>query len=137
MGDVHVEGNPHFTCSPLCMRQVAGNIATGLIKNDPGNQALYEANLKTLHAKIDTKLFGPELVKLLGGDVLCKLARQNKLIDFLEKNKLGGTALIDKLGGWMKQMLPLRGNRSINAISPKQSPARMVRSKRAADCQVL
>jgi zinc/manganese transport system substrate-binding protein len=113
MGDVHVEGNPHFTCSPLCMRQVAENITTGLTKNDPENKALYEANLRKLQAKIDARLFGEELVGLLGGDVLGRLARQNKLIDFLNKNKLGGTPLIDKLGGWMKQLLPLRGKQVV------------------------
>ncbi|KPK37584.1 MAG: hypothetical protein AMJ65_14250 [Phycisphaerae bacterium SG8_4] len=113
MGDVHVEGNPHFTCSPLCMRKVAENITTGLTKNDPANKPFYEANLKTLQAKIDDRLFGEELVKLLGGEVLGRLARQNKLIDFLEKNKLGGTPLIDKLGGWMKELLPLRGKQIV------------------------
>jgi len=113
MGDVHVEGNPHFTCSPLCMRKVAENIATGLIKNDPENKKLYEANLRKLQRKIDTKLFGEELVGLIGGDVLGRLARQNKLIDFLNKNKLGGTPLIDKLGGWMKQLLPMRGKQIV------------------------
>jgi len=41
------------------------------------------------------------------------LARQNKLIDFLDKNKLGGTPLINKLGGWMKQMFPLRGKQIV------------------------
>lgn len=113
MGDVHVEGNPHFTCSPLCMRKVASNVATGLIKNDPANKTFYEANLKALHQKIDGRLFGDELVKMLGGDVLCRLARQNKLIDFLSENKLGGDPLIDKLDGWMKQMLPLRGKQIV------------------------
>ena len=113
MGDVHVEGNPHFNCSPLCMRQVAENITTGLTKNDPANKAFYEANLKKLQAKIDARLFGEELVELLGGDVLCRLARQNKLIDFLNNNKLGPTPLIDKLGGWMKQLLPLRGKQIV------------------------
>jgi zinc/manganese transport system substrate-binding protein len=113
MGDVHVEGNPHFTCSPLCMRKVAENITIGLTKNDPENKAFYEANLKKLQAKIDTRLFGEELVKLLGGDVLCRLASQNKLIEFLNKNKLDGTPLIDKLGGWMKQLLPLRGKQIV------------------------
>ena len=113
MGDVHVEGNPHFTCSPLCMRQVAENIATGLIKNDPANRAFYEANLKELQGKIDARLFGEELVGLLGGEVLGRLARQNKLIDFLKKNKLGGTPLIERLGGWMKQLLPLRGKQIV------------------------
>jgi ABC-type Zn uptake system ZnuABC Zn-binding protein ZnuA len=113
MGDVHVEGNPHFNCSPLCMRKVAENITTGLAKNDPHNKAYYEANLKKLRAKIDARLFGEELVGLLGGDVLCRLAQQNKLIDFLNENKLGGTPLIDKLGGWMKQLLPLRGKQIV------------------------
>jgi ABC-type Zn uptake system ZnuABC Zn-binding protein ZnuA len=113
MGDVHVEGNPHFNCSPLCMRHVAGNIATGLIKNDPDNRAFYEANLQKLRTEIDTRLFGEELVRLLGGDVLCRLARQNKLIDFLRENKLGGTPLIDKLGGWMKELMPLRGQQIV------------------------
>jgi ABC-type Zn uptake system ZnuABC Zn-binding protein ZnuA len=113
MGDVHVEGNPHFTCSPLCMRQVAENITTGLTKNDPENKAFYEANLKELQARIDARLYGEELVELLGGDVLGRLARQNKLIDFLEENKLGPTPLIEKLGGWMKQLLPLRGKQIV------------------------
>ena len=113
MGDVHVEGNPHFTCSPLCMRKVAENITTGLVKNDPVNKEFYEANPKDIQAKIDTRLFGEDLVGLLGGDLLCRLARQNKLVDFLNKNKLGGKPAIDKLGGWMKQLLPMRGKQIV------------------------
>ena len=31
------------------------------------------------------------------------------MIQFLEEKKLQGKPLIDKLGGWMKQMMPLRG----------------------------
>jgi len=38
-----------------------------------------------------------------------RLAREDKLIKFLEDNKLQGEPLINKLGGWMKKMLPLRG----------------------------
>ncbi|MGC9334613.1 MAG: metal ABC transporter substrate-binding protein, partial [Anaerolineae bacterium] len=34
---------------------------------------------------------------------------QGKLISFLEENKLQGELLIGRLGGWMGQMLPLRG----------------------------
>ena len=108
-GDVHVFGNPHITTSPINTRQVAWNIATGLIKNDPEGKAYYEANLKTLQDELDKRLFGEELVALLGGDTLCRLAEQDKLIDFLQENKLQGKPLIDKLGGWMAKMLPLRG----------------------------
>ena len=108
-GDVHVFGNPHITTSPINTRQVAWNIATGLIKNDPQGKAFYEQNLKTLQGELDKRLFGEELVKLLGGDTLCSLAEKDKLIEFLQQNKLQGKPLIDKLGGWMKKMLPLRG----------------------------
>ena len=108
-GDVHVFGNPHITTSPINTKQVAWNIATGLIKNDPRGKAAYEKNLKVLQDELDKRLFGEELVKLLGGETLCRLAEQEKLIDFLQNNKLQGKPLIDKLGGWMKMMLPLRG----------------------------
>ncbi|MBN2316940.1 MAG: zinc ABC transporter substrate-binding protein [Sedimentisphaerales bacterium] len=108
-GDVHVFGNPHITTSPINTKQVAWNIATGLIKNDPEGKAYYEANLKKLQDELDNRLFGEELVKILGGDTLCRLAVQGKLVDFLNENKLQGKPLIDKLGGWMGKMLPLRG----------------------------
>jgi zinc/manganese transport system substrate-binding protein len=108
-GDVHVFGNPHITTSPINTRQVAWNIATGLIKNDPQGKAFYQENLKRLQDEIDKCLFGEELVELLGGDTLCRLAENDKLIEFLQENKLQGKPLIDKLDGWMKKMLPLRG----------------------------
>lgn len=108
-GDVHVFGNPHITTSPINTKQVAWNIATGLIKNDPQGKAYYEANLKELHDELDKHLFGEELVKMLGGDTLCRLAGQDKLIEFLRENKLQGKPLIEKLDGWMGMMLPLRG----------------------------
>lgn len=108
-GDVHVFGNPHITTSPINTKQVAWNIATGLIKNDPQGKPYYEANLKELHDELDKCLFGEELVKLLGGDTLCRMAVKGNLIDFLQENKLQGKPLIDKLGGWMGKMLPLRG----------------------------
>jgi len=108
-GDVHVFGNPHITTSPINTRQVAWNIAAGLIKNDPEGKAYYEANLKALQDELDQRLFGEELVDMLGGDTLCRLAVQGKLIDFLKENKLQGKPLINRLGGWMDTMMPLRG----------------------------
>jgi len=107
-GDVHVFGNPHITSSPINAKRIARNIATGLIKNDPEGRDFYEANLKKLLAKLDERLFGETLVKMLGGDTLCSMAEQDKLIAFLNKNKFQGKPLIDLLDGWMKKMLPLR-----------------------------
>ena len=108
-GDVHVFGNPHLTTSPINTKRIARNITFGLIKNDPGGKDFYEANLAKLHDDIDKRLFGEELVKLLGGRTLCNMATQGKLIRFLEENKFQGEPLIGKLGGWAGKMLPLRG----------------------------
>jgi zinc/manganese transport system substrate-binding protein len=107
-GDVHVYGNPHIMCSPIKARQAAKNIAIGLIKNDPEGRSFYEANLERLQAEFDKRLFGEALLGL-GGDTLCRLAEQGRLIGFLQEHKLKDKPLIDQLGGWMGKMLPLRG----------------------------
>ena len=108
-GGVHIHGNPHVTCSPINMKTAARNIAIGLIKNDPEGKATYEANLKKLLDEFDTRLFGEELVNLIGGNTLCGMAEKGTLIPFLKKQNFQGKPLIEYLGGWMKQMLPLRG----------------------------
>jgi len=108
-GGVHIYGNPHITCSPVNMKIVARNIAIGLIKNDPAGKEVYSQNLKNLHQEIDERLFGPALVKMIGGDVLCGLAEQDRLIPFLQEREFEGKPMIEYLGGWMKKMLPIRG----------------------------
>ena len=112
-GGVHVYGNPHVTCSPLNMKVAARNIATGLIQNDPEGKAAYQAGLQKFLDEMDQRLFGPELVKLLGGNTLSKLAENGTLISFLEKHRFRDRPLIDSLGGWMKKMQPLRGTRIV------------------------
>jgi ABC-type Zn uptake system ZnuABC Zn-binding protein ZnuA len=108
-GGLHIYGNPHVTTSPINMKVAARNIAAGLSRNDPAGKAVYERNLKALEARIDERLFGGELVKLLGGKTLCSLAEKGKLISFLESRDYKGKPLTDYLGGWMAEMMPLRG----------------------------
>jgi len=108
-GGVHIYGNPHVTCSPVLMKLAARNIAYGLIKNDPDARDFYLANLERLHDEIDRRLFGKELVKLLGGKTLCALAEQGKLVPFLKEKTYRGKPLIERCGGWVKAMLPLYG----------------------------
>ncbi|UCC69675.1 MAG: zinc ABC transporter substrate-binding protein [Armatimonadota bacterium] len=108
-GGLHIYGNPHVTTSPLNMRVAARNIAAGLVKNDPAGKATYERNLAALERRFDEALFGPELVEMLGGKTLSSLAEKGRLISFLEGRSYKGKPLLDSLGGWMKQMLPLRG----------------------------
>jgi zinc/manganese transport system substrate-binding protein len=112
-GDLHVYGNPHIFTSPLNGKIIATNIAAGLERVDPANKATYEANLAAFRQKIDESVFGSELVKLLGGDTLDGLARQGKLISFLQSQQYEGKPLVDRLGGWMKKALPLRGMRIV------------------------
>jgi len=108
-GGLHIYGNPHVTCSPINMKVAATNIAVGLMKNDPAGKEFYQQNLKKLHKEIDEHLFGSKLVEMLGSDTLCSLAEQDKLIPFLQKQKFKGKPLVEYLGGWMGEMLPLRG----------------------------
>jgi len=108
-GGLHIYGNPHVTCSPINMKVAAQNITNGLIKNDPAGKQIYRENLKKLEQKIDERLFGPKLVEMLGGDTLCSLAEQGRLIAFLEEHKFEGKPLVENLGGWLKKMLGLRG----------------------------
>jgi len=107
-GGVHIHGNPHVTCSPLNMKVAARNIAVGFIKNDPAGKEHFEVRLEAFLKEVDTRLFGDELVKLFGGDVLCGMAEKGTLIAFLGKQTAHGKPLMDSLGGWMKHMLPLR-----------------------------
>jgi len=108
-GGVHIYGNPHMNSSPIKMKVAARNIAIGLIRNDPEGRSVYEANLQTLLDEFDTRLFGEKLVQLLGGETLCKLAEKGSLISFLREHNYGDVQLIEYLGGWMEQMMPLRG----------------------------
>ncbi|MFA5042586.1 MAG: metal ABC transporter substrate-binding protein [Kiritimatiellia bacterium] len=108
-GGVHVYGNPHITCSPVNMRTVARNIALGLIKNDPEGKACYQEHAEKFVRELDERMFGKTLVDMLGGDTLSELAAKGALYSFLEKQTFEGRPLIERLGGWAKQMLPLRG----------------------------
>lgn len=108
-GGLHIYGNPHVTCSPINMKVAARNIANGLIKNDPAGREVYLQNLSKLQDRIDDRLFGSGLIEMLGGETLCSLAEQGKLIAFLKEHEFEGKPLIEYSGGWVKQMLPLRG----------------------------
>jgi len=108
-GGVHLYGNPHITCSPVNMRTVARNIAAGLIKNDPAGEAEYTKRRDAFIRQLDERLFGKPLVDILGGDTLAELGAKGRLIAFLEKQTYEDKPLLAQLGGWMKDMLPLRG----------------------------
>jgi zinc/manganese transport system substrate-binding protein len=103
-GDIHPNGNPHVWLDPVNVKQLAANIAAGLVRVDPDGKDIYAANLKAFQTKIDDALYGHALVEEYGASKLERLSRRNELIDYLKTKKT-----YDKLGGWLKKAEPLRG----------------------------
>ena len=112
-GDVHLFGNPHLHTDPLRVLQIAGNITVGLKTVAPELAATYDANLSALTERVHRRLFGDELVDLLGGRVLADLALANNLFPFLEAQSYEGAALVGRLGGWMGEAEAFRGREMI------------------------
>jgi len=111
-GDVHLMGNPHINTSPLNWKIIATNITVGLMKVDPENSDVYEKNRDAFIDKVDRALFGDELVDMFGGETLSSLLHNHTLFNFLER-EYQGNKLVDLLGGWLKDALPIRGSRVI------------------------
>jgi ABC-type Zn uptake system ZnuABC Zn-binding protein ZnuA len=115
-GDVHVWGNPHIHTDPLNMVIIARNILAGLNKVDPDNAATYAKRELELEDRLHRRLFGDELVDLLGGETLARLARAGRLHAFLKDKEYpagSGRPLADRLGGWLKDAEALRGRKVI------------------------
>lgn len=110
-GDVHIYGNPHIFTSPLNAKIIAANITAGLRRVDPSGAAAYDASLASFQRRIDESLYGAELTRLLGPEVLDPLTRQRKLVDWLAGQQLGGVPLTGKLGGWLAKGAAFRGER--------------------------
>jgi len=112
LGDIHPQGNPHVWLDPLLAKVQAGNICEALKSADPSNAADYDKRKGDFFQRIDTALFGPELLKLLGIQKLTRLAWSGQLQTFLDNNKIGGAPLAAKAGGWLKATEPLRGKKA-------------------------
>lgn len=107
-GDVHVYGNPHIHTSPINARVIARNIATGLCKVDSAGCPVYQKNLEAFQARLSEKLYGADLVRLLGAERLDSLAATGALVPFLAEQ-----GLAERLGGWLGQARPLHGRKLV------------------------
>lgn len=107
-GDIHIYGNPHIQTSPLNAIVIARNITTGLCKVDPAGCSIYTKNLAGFTDRIERRLYGDELIEMLGADTLDKLARSGRLVPFLEEHDL-----LDRLGGWLEEGLLFRDRRIV------------------------
>lgn len=108
-GDIHPEGNPHVWLDPLLAKVEAANICDALKSADPANASYYDKQKADFNTKIDTAMFGPELLKLVGIQKLSRLVAAGQLYDFLQNNKVGNDPLTSKAGGWIKAAEPMRG----------------------------
>jgi zinc/manganese transport system substrate-binding protein len=108
-GDVHIFGNPHVHTDPLRAIQVGRNITTGLKRIAPDRTAHWEEGLAAFESDIRIRAFGAELVEMLGGETLERLALAGTLHDFLESNEFEGRPLTSYLGGWLAEAASLRG----------------------------
>lgn len=112
-GDVHPFGNPHYTTDPLNSKIVAETISLALTRLRPADADYFGARTKAFQASIDKAMFGPELLDLVGGRKLDRLARSGELDAFLQTETGGGDKLAAKLGGWLRKMAPLKGTKIV------------------------
>lgn len=108
-GDIHLYGNPHIHTDPLRAVLIADNIRVGLQRVDPEGAAAYQQRFQDFKERIHRRMFGDDLVALIGGDKLAQLEMAGKLLPFLQSTRLGGAPLSDRLGGWMRRAACLRG----------------------------
>jgi ABC-type Zn uptake system ZnuABC Zn-binding protein ZnuA len=102
-GDVHPFGNPHYMTDPLNTKIVADTVAQAFSRLRPQKADYFAAHAKAFQASIDGAMFGAELVDMVGGNKLDRLARSGELEAFLARQSGA------QLGGWLGAMAPLRG----------------------------
>ena len=110
-GDIHPQGNPHVWLDPLNMKIIAENIAARLSKIDPANGEYFRKHAEQFQARLDSELFGDELLKAVGakaGDILSRKAKNNELMEWLESKNLSPL-----LGGWLKKASKLSGKKIV------------------------
>lgn len=112
-GGVHLFGNPHIHTSPMNAKVIAKNIAIGLCKNDMAHCDQYKAGYKRFNHEIDVRMFGKQLLKLLGSQTLTQLAVQGNIVPFLKAHKFKGKPLSDYAEGWVKKAMPLWGRKMV------------------------
>jgi ABC-type Zn uptake system ZnuABC Zn-binding protein ZnuA len=112
-GDVHPFGNPHYMTDPLNGKIVAETIAAAFKQARPAQAAYFETRKKAFQASIDNAMFGKDLVELVGGKKLDRLARAGELDTFLasqasDTNQAKQANVAAQLGGWLGKMRALR-----------------------------
>ena len=109
MGDVHPFGNPHYLTDPLNAVTVARRLAGLFSREAPADRKYFQDRLDRFVSRLHTALFGAELVDLVGGDRLARLAMTGQLEDYLGSTVVDGEPLSARLGGWLGRLRPHAG----------------------------
>jgi ABC-type Zn uptake system ZnuABC Zn-binding protein ZnuA len=112
-GDVHVFGNPHIHTDPVNGVLIGRNILAGLKRVDPSGAAEYDARAQDFEERLLRRLFGGELVEMLGAETLFSLARSRQFWKFAEGQEFQGRPLTEYVGGWLREAAPFRGGRMV------------------------
>ncbi len=97
-GDVHPDGNPHFTLDPIRMGALANVVAERLAELDPSNRAQFVGRAKTLQKELETKTKEwQERIAKTG--VKQVVAYHNDLRYFLERFGLRAAAFLEPKPG--------------------------------------
>jgi ABC-type Zn uptake system ZnuABC Zn-binding protein ZnuA len=112
-GDIHADGNPHIASDPINAIIIARNILAGLQRVDAGNLAFYTDREKDFELRILKATFGDDLVRILTPATLFDLANSDRLVPFLQTTRYQGQPLWSRVGGWMKEALPLRDRKMV------------------------
>lgn len=112
-GDIHAYGNPHIWTAPADAVTIGANILAGLKRVAPANASYYERRYAAWKERVMRALAGDEVVNILGTDAVFDLARNQKLLAFLEARSYQGRPLIDRLGGWLAKAAPFRGGQMV------------------------
>jgi ABC-type Zn uptake system ZnuABC Zn-binding protein ZnuA len=107
-GDVHVFGNPHIHTDPVNAIIIAENILRSLKLVDPANADAYQANFLDFKDRVLRRLFGDQLIEMVGADAIFQLARNYEFWNFARSQSLRGKPLTDYLGGWLAEAAPYR-----------------------------
>jgi ABC-type Zn uptake system ZnuABC Zn-binding protein ZnuA len=108
-GDIHIAGNPHIHTDPLNAIIIARDILAGLQRVAPENARYFAENETEFERRVLEALLGRDLVEILTPATAFSLLKTEKLDEFLAKTPYQGKPLGARLGGWLKQAEPLRG----------------------------
>ncbi|MCH7875366.1 MAG: zinc ABC transporter substrate-binding protein [Gemmatimonadetes bacterium] len=112
-GDIHAFGNPHIWADPVNGIIIGRNILTGLTRVAPQDAEYFRERYAAWRDRVLRALVGDTLIELLGAETVFDLAVQHKLWGFLGSQSYQGRPLRDRIGGWLREGLVLRGREMV------------------------